>query len=331
MDHVVTRPFGLLGSSHPGHTIKGIPIGQFLRTRRICDRDEDFEQQAMDLQQRFLKRGYKPHHISRGYTRAKLSNRRELLQPKMKSERDNEVRLITNYHTRWGEVTGILHKYWPLLQQDQELKKILPMRPQITARRSPTIKDMLVKSHYVTPRSDFIFSSAGPRWGSKPCGHCSACNQITRTEVFHSSDGSKEYRIVHHINCRSTAVVYYAVCPCGLIYVGLTSRELKIRIMEHNRDIKAAQKVEISDVEGMRRLKPVARHFRVMHPGQYHLLKFRGIDAVHLGSRGGDVRKRLAQGLCRIFEKLEVWLTRVTLILWKDYTHGRRVKWVMLK
>lgn len=39
---------------HPRHTIKGIPVGQFLRVRRICSSDTAFEHEAASLYKRFL-------------------------------------------------------------------------------------------------------------------------------------------------------------------------------------------------------------------------------------------------------------------------------------
>ncbi|OCT98369.1 hypothetical protein XELAEV_18010601mg [Xenopus laevis] len=38
--------------------------------------------------------------------------------------------------------------------------------------------------------------------------------------------------------CKSTHVVYLLKCPCGLLYVGQTSREVKLRIQEHENNIR---------------------------------------------------------------------------------------------
>ncbi|XP_069615893.1 uncharacterized protein [Ranitomeya imitator] len=66
-------------SSHPISTVRGIPVGQFLRARRICSDDHKFESQAIDLARRFTQRGYSKRMIKRGYIRASRTARNQLL------------------------------------------------------------------------------------------------------------------------------------------------------------------------------------------------------------------------------------------------------------
>ncbi|XP_077123903.1 uncharacterized protein LOC143781279 [Ranitomeya variabilis] len=66
-------------SSHRQSTIKGIPIGQHLRIKRICSSQEKFRDQAHDLYQRFRERGYSHRQIRTGYKRACSTSRDELL------------------------------------------------------------------------------------------------------------------------------------------------------------------------------------------------------------------------------------------------------------
>ncbi|XP_056425824.1 uncharacterized protein LOC130367430 [Hyla sarda] len=67
-------------SAHPQHLTRNIPVGQFLRDRRLCSTEGDFEKQAEDLKTRFKERGYSGRCIRRAYNRAKNSNRTDLLQ-----------------------------------------------------------------------------------------------------------------------------------------------------------------------------------------------------------------------------------------------------------
>ncbi|KAG8536139.1 hypothetical protein GDO81_027033 [Engystomops pustulosus] len=53
------------------------------------------------------------------------------------------------------------------------------------------------------------------------------------------------------------------MCPCKKIYVGMTTRELKLRIREHVTGILAASFVSL--VEDILKLKPIPRHFRQFH------------------------------------------------------------------
>lgn len=45
-------------SAHPGHTIKSVPYGQFLRLKRICSTSASFGKEATDMTRRFIDRGY---------------------------------------------------------------------------------------------------------------------------------------------------------------------------------------------------------------------------------------------------------------------------------
>ncbi|KAM4034645.1 LOW QUALITY PROTEIN: uncharacterized protein ACNLHF_021310 [Anomaloglossus baeobatrachus] len=273
-------------SAHPAHVIKGIPTGQFIRARRICDKDEEFEKEAVELQRRFVQRGYKQDCIQKGYNRARCSKRSDLLIPKKKSNDQEIVRLITNYHGRWNDMMKVFQKYWPILQQDQDIRKFISDVPTVTARRTKTIGDSIVRSHYVPSKPGFLFQSSGPKWGSWTCGGCSVCHVILKTKTFWNAAKTREFQIVHHINCKTEAVIYLATCPCGLFYVGMTSRELKVRIQEHIRDIKSAYEIKSDDFEAIKKLKPLARHFRNKHPDSWKGLKVQEGSPV-CGSAGG--------------------------------------------
>ncbi len=45
-------------SFHPSSLITNIPLGQFQRLRGICDCDDEFDQQAINIYQRLKQRGY---------------------------------------------------------------------------------------------------------------------------------------------------------------------------------------------------------------------------------------------------------------------------------
>ncbi|XP_073514025.1 uncharacterized protein [Phyllobates terribilis] len=96
-------------SSHPPATIKGIPVGQFLRLRRICTDNELFQHQSQDLTRRFKDRGYSNRTIKAGYKRAQKTNRQQLLYGKRTMNEDtyNHIRFISDYNVQWPELVGI--------------------------------------------------------------------------------------------------------------------------------------------------------------------------------------------------------------------------------
>lgn len=69
-------------SDHPKSLIRGIPIGQFLRTRRNCSNKQDFMSAARDLYGRFRERGYSHSCIREAKRRAIQTDRQKLLLKK---------------------------------------------------------------------------------------------------------------------------------------------------------------------------------------------------------------------------------------------------------
>lgn len=182
--------------------------------------------------EQFLERGYPSKSIQHAYGRAKTSKYLELMTPRRRTHanpHENMVRFITPFNSRNVEMRLALRKYWDIHTSDDVVCQYLPADPSVTFKRARNLGDMLVRSHTGTlPKN--LSGSRGPRWGCKPCGDCVACLNIELTNIFWDSNKTREYRITHTITFVTKFVVYFAVCPCGLIYVGLTSRELHRRV-----------------------------------------------------------------------------------------------------
>lgn len=215
----------------------------FLVWKESAQKDQYFEQKATELHHRFRERGYPTHSINRAYRRAKQSPRKELMKGCTKKETPHQVRFITLYQTRWREIKSVLKKkkHWDILWADNILTDHLTTRPSITYRRSWNLCDMLFQSHHTGLKIERAFGSKDPRWGCCPCGNCVACCNMDTAYTFWNSQQTREFKITHHITCNMTGVIYFALCPCGLIYVGLTTRQFRRRIREHVLGITATQ------------------------------------------------------------------------------------------
>lgn len=73
--------------------------------------------------------------------------------------------------------------------------------------------------------------------GFFPCKRCKVC-KTSKTLSFSSQVTSKVYKISDFLTCGTVGVVYLLKCPCGLQYVGRTTRALNIRIGEHLSNIR---------------------------------------------------------------------------------------------
>ncbi|CAJ0937732.1 unnamed protein product [Ranitomeya imitator] len=280
-------------SFHPSHTKKGIPVGQFLRTRRNCTRDEDFYREAHDLTQRFKKRTYPNKYISQAYQRAKGQSQVALLQPREKTS-DRSVRFITGFNTHWSQVRHILQRHWGILTTDLSTSQIVSERPLITARRAPNLRDILTRSHYARPTVKL--NRGISLKGSFPCGDCNVCQFIHPVrDNFCNPTDQKEHRLKSYINCRTTNVIYAITCPCPLVYVGQTSQELRRRIQKHLSTISMAA----ADSRKDKTLTTVAAHFLRHHAGKYSGTKVVGLERIRGSDRGGPLESRLLQAEAR--------------------------------
>ncbi len=122
--------------------------------------------------------------------------------------------------------------------------------------------------------------------GNYRCGNCVQCAFTHKCNSFSHPRTGRNISIRGTITCASTHVIYLIRCPCGLAYVGKTSRQLRTRISEHRSNIRTGD---------MR--SPIASHFRqVGH--NVSVLQYIGIEKVIKPSRGGDYEKKLLQREC---------------------------------
>lgn len=285
----------LATSHHPRSLIHGIPVGQFLRTRRNCSEDNEFLQESRELYKRFRERGYSHGCIRKAKKRAYLTERTSLLsknKPAQQLDRTTHppIRIITKFGAQWGQVRKILNRHWHILAESPILGRIVGSRPLLTARRATNLRDNLVHSEYTRPTRRNWLTSLPLLRGMFQCGRCHICKFVDRTDMFANSDGTKQFNIHHFINCRSMRVIYMLTCPCGLIYVGKTKRQLRVRVGEH------VQSILNKDDD-----RPLSLHFLEKHDGDPSGLKCKGIYKLNLPPRRGDFDKML-------YQKEKMWI-----------------------
>ena len=123
-------------SSHPSHTKRGGPYGRFLRVKRNCTLDEDFEKHSNFLKNKYVERGY-PESLVENRIKAKLQNRNELLNPTRNNDskqnknqkEQNVVPLVLTYHPSNQQVRDTIMNNWGILQFSERCKKALPEKP----------------------------------------------------------------------------------------------------------------------------------------------------------------------------------------------------------
>lgn len=117
-------------SANPKCTIKSIPVGQFVRLRRICSDQLQFEQESLGLYSCFLNHGYPKWVLDRAFNIAKGKNRADLLNKKRLEQCKNTRKLTfsSSYSLQFEQIGCIIDRYLPLLFQDPICYNILKDR-----------------------------------------------------------------------------------------------------------------------------------------------------------------------------------------------------------
>ena len=259
-------------SSHPFKCKAAIPAGQFLRLRKICSEDDDFEESATAMESFFLARGYPVPLVREGKRKAASTPRALLLAGKNANQTAaNRVPMVTTYHPKNTPVCNILSRNHNILADDDSTKVIFSQPPLKAYRRAKNLRDLLV---HCDPRQQ---QEQEP--GTFPCGRtiCRTCPHINQSTSIPSPGG--QIKITGHFTCTSDNVIYCISCrKCPVsVYIGETGRRLADRFREHRLDVLHKK----SDL-------PVAIHFN--SPG--HSLEDILVAVLRSGLSKRDVRQR---------------------------------------
>lgn len=167
-------------SFHPDSLVKSIPYSQYLRLKRNCSRDSDFQASAKDLYDKLRVQGFSHTCLKRAYNRVNVQKRDSLNFASKPPKKVDTVRVITRYSNQHNEIRKILNRFWPLLSADPVARKYIKDFPEITFRRFPSLKDRLAHSHfnYVPPINNQTNRDISP------CGHCDVCEFVDHKYRF---------------------------------------------------------------------------------------------------------------------------------------------------
>lgn len=135
-------------------------------------------------------------------------------------------------------MNSIIGKHWSILSDT--LKNIPEFNnvPRMVYRRTGNVKDLLFSAD-MGPETNLRQITFGSQWeGCYPCLHCNNSRHMVKGETFvHPTTGIRFY-YYFFLSCCSDFVIYILSCPCGLLYIGETSMECRIRINKPNLTIR---------------------------------------------------------------------------------------------
>ena len=132
----------LYSSSHPSHVKNSIPYSQFLRLRRLCSEDSDFNLKSEEMCEVFDKRGYPASVIQAGHHRAQQIDRRSALQTSQK-ENNNRILFTLTFHPHNHAVKSTFLK---IFENDPDTSRIFSQPPLISFKRDKNIGNILFRS-----------------------------------------------------------------------------------------------------------------------------------------------------------------------------------------
>ena len=194
-------------SCHPTHVKRGIPYGQALRMRRICDSDEVFKERLKELEGNLVKRGFKKNLIDEQFFKAKAKRREDLLFQNIRSkakEKSMRIPLVVNFHPALSGIGKVVNSLWPILHTSDDMKKVFGAKPIVSFRRPRNLKDESVR---VKLNDERIINV-----GMKKCGKSryKFCRFVEEGRDF-EGHGNK-FKINYSFNCDSEDVVYLISC-----------------------------------------------------------------------------------------------------------------------
>ena len=117
----------LFSSSHRNHTKQSIPYSQFLRLRRLCCDDKDFETKSLEMRTFFVERGYPTHLLDSAIQKAFNNSRRDTLKPPLAKVSDDKIPLVLTFiplTTKSGTSLAVIFKLLKMTLRRQPFSPI---------------------------------------------------------------------------------------------------------------------------------------------------------------------------------------------------------------
>lgn len=210
-------------SAHPNHAKKGLVKGELTRISRTTSSRKWKEANTKTVSQAFKRRCY-PHNLTRPPTKhSRLSQ-------------SNTIQFTTMFNPRCSNPLPALTKHWLSIYSDSSSSGFINYRPSICYKTHKNLSRFLVKAKTpgsVTKSTELSFTppvlpkrTRVTRCAMRRCPLCPHLRDIHQVSGVHLKD---------KLSCSSNNVVYLISCrKCpSKIYIGQTSRKLKLRFAEH--------------------------------------------------------------------------------------------------
>ena len=103
-------------SCHPKRMKDANPYGQFLRMKRNCTTETDFETNAEKTKLHYIRRGYPEELLNKHLAITRTQKRKDLLKVKEKNNDTSRVNIVVTFNPRNPDLKSLILNNWKLLQ-----------------------------------------------------------------------------------------------------------------------------------------------------------------------------------------------------------------------
>ncbi|XP_040278058.1 eosinophil peroxidase-like [Bufo bufo] len=158
-------------SYHAPSVKKAVPYGQFVRLKQINRLEVDYNQQALELKNRLLARGYPLKLLNQAMKKAAYSKPRISSTDSENAQTEGGVAVEGShpfvfsfkYGPMASQIRKVIKDNWSILERDESLKDIKNVAPIIAFRRCHTLKDKLVRSRFQEKKPMTWLENWGPK------------------------------------------------------------------------------------------------------------------------------------------------------------------------
>ena len=149
---------------------------------------------------------------------------------------------ITTYNSANPNLRELISKHWSYLGRSSATRELGRQDIMITYRKSPSLKDMLVRAKIPEPKS------TTPKGCTRP-NTCQYCTMISQSGKITNLNNNTTYNTVTKGTCQSNNLVYCLECNwCHIKYVDQTRNRIIDRFQGHIFDIKHITKPQWLDI-----------------------------------------------------------------------------------
>ena len=207
-----------------------MPKGQFIRIKRICSEEKDFDSHAQVMKTHFVARGYSEKNLDRTITEVKKLKREDLLKDKdLNSSKDPQSIFVCTWHPKLNNLKLLLQECHKILDADPRLKKIFTEKPTVAFRRKKNIGNHLCRSDDREKKPT----------KKEKCKGCILCKQMKEGDILKNHKAGTQVELKPGATCKTEGIIYAVRCKkCDLLYIGHSGDHMSKRFSGHKHDIK---------------------------------------------------------------------------------------------